>query len=152
MKKISSKNYIIFVILLALTVFFTLILSNIYLSKNKLVSEFYNNSNKITVDEIEGYITENPDAIIYISDKFDLTNESFEKKFEKKLDELNLKSKLVFIDKSELEENPNKGHKIKVDLDKTPIVIVIVDKTLNKIIYINDNTDVDNFMNFGDFE
>ena len=47
-------------------------------------------------------MTENADVIIYISDKYDLTHESFEKKLQKKIDNLNIKENLIFLDKLDI--------------------------------------------------
>lgn len=156
MKKIPKKNYIILVILLISTVFLTLFLANIYSSKDRLVSSFYENTNKIKIEEFDGYIIENPDAIIYISDKYDLTNEKFEEKFHSKIDSLSLNDKIVYIDKKEIQEkflsNLKNNYNTVIDLSKTPIVMVIVDKKVMKVNYITEDTNIDTFINYEVFE
>lgn len=156
MRKIPNKNYIFLILLLVVTVFFTFFLSNLYISKNKLVSSFYEYSNKISADEFEQYMIENPDAIIYISDKYDLTNETFEEKFKEKIDKLNLKDKLVFIDKSEVDKdflkNLSKNYDINIDLYNTPIIVIIIDKKGIKNIYVDENLDVETFIDYEAFE
>ena len=156
MKKILPKNYIILVVLLVVTVFLTLFLSSIYTSKNKLVSSFYEYANEITPTDIEGYIIENPDAIIYISDKYDLTHETFETKFQKKIESLNLKEKLVYIDKEEITDEflnkINNNYGLNVEIDNTPIIIVVVDKTVIKSIYVENYLNVETIIDYEVFE
>lgn len=156
MKKILSKNYIILVVLLVVTVFLTLLLSNLYISKNKLVSNFYEYANKITPTDIEEYIIENPDTIIYISDKYDLTHETFETKFMKKIDSLNLKEQLVYVDKEEITDEflnkINNTYGLNVEIDNTPIIIVVVDKTIIKSIYVENYLNVETFIDYEVFK
>lgn len=156
MRKIPSKNYIILVVLLVVTVFLTLLLANIYTSKNKLTSSFYEYSNKISIDEFEQYLVENPDAIVYISDKYDLTHETFEEKFKEKIDNLNLKKNLVFINKEEIDRDfikkLNNNYKINIDINTTPIILVTVDKKIVKSIYVDKNSNVDTFIDYEIFE
>ena len=131
-------------------------LSNLYLNKEKLVSSFYEYSNKITPKEFDQFVTENSDVIIYISDKYDLTNESFESKLEKKLDSLNLKQNFVFIDKNDINKKfINKLEKlygINIDINKTPIVIVVVDEQIIKNVSVMTDSDVDSLIDAEVFE
>ena len=53
MKEIPKKNYYILVVLLVVTVGLTLLLSNLYVNKEKMVSNFYEYSNKITSEEFD---------------------------------------------------------------------------------------------------
>ena len=85
-----KKNYIYLAVLLAATVGLTFLLSSIYNKEVNSVSYSYEKLNKITSDEFEEYMMENPDTIVYVSDKNDLINNKFEKKFIKKLENLNL--------------------------------------------------------------
>lgn len=156
MKKTNSKNYIILVILLIVTVFLTLTLVSVYKSKEKFASEFYNLSNKITVDELEEYIIENPDSIIYISDKYDLTKEDFEMKLNNKLKELNLEEKFVYIDTAEMtKEDSNvleKKYRVNFKEEDTPIILVVIEKEIAKKIYVEDALNVDDFIDYEVFE
>lgn len=152
MKNIHYKNYIILLVLIIMTVFLTFLLSNIYTSKNKLVSDFYEYSNKITVEEFDEYIIENSEVIIYISDKYDLTYKDFEKNFQKKLDNLALKNKLVFIDKSEIDKKfinkLSNDYKINLDIQRTPIIIVITDNVAIEQKYIDNKTEISTLINY----
>ena len=156
MRKIPQKNYFILIGLVLATIIITLSLASLYKSKDKIVSNFYKYANKINSSEFSEYIVENSDLIIYISDKYDLSNEAFETGFKNKLDKLNLKSKLVFIDKSDIDnkflDSLEKNYDIKIDKERLPIIIVIVDKKEIKSIYVTPETDVDTIIEYGVFE
>ena len=77
--KTPKKNYIILIVLVVSTVFVTLFISDVYLQKSKKESICYQYLNRIMLTELDEYIIENPNSIIYISDKYDLSNEHFEK-------------------------------------------------------------------------
>lgn len=146
MREIPKKNYIILVVLLAVTVFLTLFLSNIYKNKEKLTSNFYEYANKITPESFDEFMTENEDVIIYIGDKYDLTLETVEKELEEKIDELNLKHNLIYIDKSYVDKKfikKLKGYDINIDLNKLPRVVVVVEEEVLKNVIVNSNTDID---------
>jgi len=70
MREIPKKNYIILAVLVVVTIAVTLISASIYKSSTKQVSEIYKYLNKITPEEFEGYLVENPDVIVYISDRY----------------------------------------------------------------------------------
>lgn len=156
MKEIPKKNYYILVVLLAVTMLLTLLLSNLYLNKEELVSNFYEYSNKITPEEFDEYMLENSDIIIYVSDKYDLTHEIFEKNFETKLNDLNLKDNLVFIDKDDVDNKflnklKNK-YGININIKNTPIIVVIVDKMVIKNVTITEDSNIDTIIDYEDFE
>ncbi len=156
MKKIPSKNYIILIILLVVTILLTLGLSNMHNLQNKTISEFYKYSNKIKPDDFDIYTLENPDSIIYISDKYDLSYNEFEESLKAKIDELNLHDRLVYIDKNEIQEKfINKLHKkygIDIKIENTPVVMIIIDNKNLKNIYIDSDTDVDTFIDYKVFK
>lgn len=156
MREIPKKNYYILIILLVVTVLITTILSNLYSNREKLVSSFYEYSNKITPKEFDQFMTENSDVIIYISDKYDLTNEKLESNLESKLDNLNLKNNFVFIDKNDINKKFIKKLKntygINIDTSKTPIIIVIIDEQIVKNVSITPDSNIDNLIDFEVFE
>lgn len=156
MKEIPKKNYYILVVLLAVTVLLTLSLSNIYMNREKLASNFYEYSNKITPEEFDQFMTENSDVMIYISDKYDLTHETFEKKFENKIDELNLKHNLIYMDKKDIDKEflneIKKSYGINIDLEKLPTIIVIIDKKVVKNISITPDSNVETLIEYEVFE
>ena len=156
MRQIPKKNYIILVILIVITVLLTFILFDIYRNKDKVTSDFYRYSNKITNEEFDEYILESSDLIIYISDKYDLANQNFENKFKNKIDSLNLKNKLIFIDKEELNskflnELKNK-YGLNINLNELPIIIVIIDKKIIKTVKVEYDSDVNSIIEYEVFE
>lgn len=156
MKKIDNKNYVILVVLLAGTIFLTLLLSTLYNARDSFVSKIYQTSNKITVSEFDQFMIENSDSIIYISDKYDLSHGTIEEKLQKELNEFNLTEKFVFLDKSEIDNKFIKKLKdkysININLDKYPILISVVDKENIKIMYIDNNKNINKFIDYEVFE
>lgn len=156
MKEIPKKNYIYVVVLLVMTVLIVFSLSNIYVSKNKFVSEFYEYSNVITSDEFNDFIFENPDSIIYISDKYDLSFAEFESELKNKIESLNIKNNFVYIDKESVNESfindLEKNHQVKIFYDEKPIVLFVVDKEIIKVVEIGIDTSVETLINYEVFE
>ena len=156
MRKIPSKNYCVVVVLILCTFLVTLFLSNLYKNREKEISPIYNYSSRITNEEFDEYFLERQDVIVYISDKHDTSNRKFEKNFIKKIDELNLKDKLIYIDKDELNkkslEELDKKYNIKVDLNNLPIVISIVDRKVTKIANVTEESNVNKILEYEDFE
>lgn len=156
MREIPKKNYYILVVLLLATVLLTISLSNLYLNKEKLTSDFYNYANVITPEDFDEFMTENSDVIIYISDKYDLSHNTFEKKFETKIEELNLKHNLIYIDKenidSEFLNKLKKMYQINLDLEKLPVAIVVVDKKVVRNVSVTSNSNVDTIIEYEVFE
>ena len=156
MREIPKKNYYILVVLLLATVLLTISLSNLYSNKEKLTSDFYNYANVITPEDFDEFMTENSDVIIYISDKYDLSHNTFEKKFETKIEELNLKHNLIYIDKenidSEFLNKLKKMYQINLDLEKLPVAIVVVDKKVVRNVSVTSNSNVDTIIEYEVFE
>ena len=97
-----KKNYVYLAVLLIATVALTLFLSSLYKRETLENSYLYEKLNKITATEFEEYMLEHPDTIIYIANKNDLDNNKFEKKFENKLEKLNLLENIIYIEKEEV--------------------------------------------------
>lgn len=156
MREIPKKNYIILFFIVIATICLTLVVADIYNSKDQKVSKFYENSNKISIKDFSEYIIENPNSIIYISDKYDLKNKSFEKKLEKKLENLNLKENFAFIEKNEINSEfikfLNDNYNLTIDIDKTPILIVIIDNKIVNNMVITGDMDVNTLIDYEVFE
>ena len=156
MKEIDKKNYAVLFILLVVTVILTLSLASIYKNREKLTSEFYNYSNAITAKEFDEYALESPDLIIYLADKYDRSFNKFESDFQAKLEDMNLKNKLVYIDKANITKDLLKEFKndyqINIYKKNLPIIIIMVDKKVIKTININSNSNVDSIIDFKVFE
>ena len=148
-----KKNYIILIILILCTILLTLLFSKIYLNRTKEYSKFYSESSKITDKEIEQMSLEEPDVIYYISDKYNLNNADFESKLKSKLEGKNLLNKLVYIDTKKSLINKFKTiYKLKININDCPILVFVVDKKVIKTIYVNENHDIDNYIDYEVYE
>ena len=156
MRIIPKKNYIILVVLLAVTVLLTFVFSNFYKNKEKSESKFYQYANNISSDSFSQYVLESSDLIVYMADKYDLSYSKFEKKFIKKIDEYNMKNKLVYIDKEELDNKFIKeletNYGIKLNVKNLPIVLIISNNTVKDVIYVKSNSTIDKVIDFEAFE
>ena len=153
MKQIPKKNYIILFFIILFTLTLTIALSNGYKSKKLSESALYMYSNKITYKEFDVYVTEHPDSIIYISNKYDNSNEEIELKLIDRLEKLNLKNYFVYINASnKLLNKINKEYKLKIDINKLPVILVILDNQVANYSYVGDNSNIDDIIDFGDFE
>ena len=153
MKNIKVKNYIYLSILFIITIIATLFFSNLYLKRTRNVSELYKNSSIITTRDFSAYITENPDAILYIADKFDLRYQDIEEKLRLKLEALNLKEYFIYINGSSKFINKlNKDYKMKFNINEMPIIVVFLNGTIVEYKSIDNNMNVDNIINYGVFE
>jgi len=151
-----KKNYIYLAVLLVVTVGLTFLLSSIYNKEVNSVSYSYEKLNKITSDEFEEYMIENPDAIVYVSDKNDLNKNKFEKKFVKKLENLNLLENTIYIEKDEINNKFKELLKVnydyKLDQKKLPIIIVINSGSVVQSVVVEKKSNVETIINYGVFE
>ena len=151
-----KKNHIYLAVLLIATVGLTFLLSSIYNKEVNSVSYSYENLNKITSVEFEEYMMENTETIIYISDKNDLRNNKFEKKFINKLENLNLLEKTIYIEKDELNNNFKEllktNYNYKIDEKQLPIIIVIDSGEVVQNVIIDKNSNIDMVIDYGVFE
>ena len=153
-----KKNYVYLLILLLGTVVVTLLLSFLYRNDVEVVetSYAYDNLNKITAAEFEEYMIENPDTIIYISDKTNLDNNKFEKKLINKLEKLNLLENVIYIEKGEvvdsLEKKFKEDYSYKYNEKEIPVIIVISDGEIIQTVVVNEKSTVDTIINYEVFE
>ncbi len=155
MKKVPFKNYVYLVIIIAFTVFITISVANLYKNSKRVESEFYKYSNTISNKEFDVYVTEYPDSIIYIYDKYSYKYEDFEEELKNKIEELYLKNNLVYIDKRELNKkfisNMKDNYSLDLKYNGKPIIIIISDKEVVSVIEINEESTTDS-INLGVFE
>lgn len=144
------KNYILLAVLLVVTVFLTFFLSSLYKSRNNVVSDFYEYCNKINSNEFDEFIMENPDSIIYIGDKNDIDFKEQESALKDEIEKKGLKNKIVYLEKSTLSKKFLSRLKSKygksIDKKKTPVLLVVVDKKINKVVYLKDNLELNEFI------
>lgn len=152
MRKVPQKNYFIVILIIIFTILLTLFAVQIYNNSSKEESEFYKYSNKISGAEFNEYASERTDLIVYIADKYDLSNIIFEKQLLKKIDEFNLKDKLIYIDKRELVDDFLSTYGVTVNKNDLPIIIVMIDGQIIKFAKVNNYTDANTIIEYGVFE
>lgn len=156
MKNIPRKNYIYVLVLVICTVILTLIICNIYTNKKKDESEFYKGVNSITSDEFKDFVTEKSDLIIYIYDKNSDKYELVEKRLLNLLSEKNLNDRFAYLDKSYLTDDfidyLNKNYSIDLVYADKPIILVILENNVLNVISLEEDTDINNVVDFGVFE
>ena len=138
------KNYLIYIILIIATVVLTLFWRK---------SILYDYVSEIKTDDFEQFMIESPDAIIYISNIQNSNNTKFEKRFKKKIDSLNIKDSVVFINKESIDSTflnlLKRQYGLSLNINETSLII-INDNTLVDCIYIDDDFDI-NTIDFSEF-
>ncbi len=147
MKKIPFKNYIYLILIVAFTVFITVVVANLYKESKRVESDFYQFANTITNKEFDVYVTEYPDSIIYIYDKYSSEYKEFESELKEKIETLYLKNNLIYMDKRELSKkfvnNIKENYNTDFKYNNKPIILILSDKEIINIIEINPTTSID---------
>lgn len=146
MKRIPLKNYFILGIILASSIFIVLYINKLYLSAKNNDNILNGFIKEIKTQEIDNYIIENPNFIIYLGYKNN-DNKSFEKKFKKLVTKYDLQKDIVFIDISQFnDETFNKFCKKYADkLLKKDSSLIIVDnqKVIDALDITKGNNDIE---------
>ena len=160
MKKrvVPLKNYIILLLLTVGTVFIVFYLSSWYNTSK----EYYKNNSilskylpELNVEEIDSFLIDNPEIVIYYASAKDENIKQFEKKFKKLIEKNEIKDELVYIDASKEENynfisNLNNLSDKKINQLVMPNLVCIKEGKLSRILYsksgeINER-DVRNFL------
>ena len=146
MKRIPLKNYFILGIILVASIFIVLYINKLYLSTKNNDNILNGFIKEIKTQEIDNYIIENPNFIIYLGYKNN-DNKSFEKKFKKLVTKYDLQKDIVFIDISQFnDETFNKFCKKYADkLLKKDSSLIIVDnqKVIDALDITKGNNDIE---------
>ena len=146
MKRIPLKNYFILGIILASSIFIVLYINKLYLSTKNNDNILNGFIKEIKTQEIDNYIIENPNFIIYLGYKNN-DNKSFEKKFKKLVTKYDLQKDIVFIDISQFnDEDFNKFCKKYADklLEKdSSLIIVDNQKVIDVLDITKGNNDIE---------
>ena len=155
MKKVSFKKYIYLIAIVVVTVIITLIASNIYKNSKSVETDFYKYSNTISSKEFDLYMTENPDSIIYIYDKYNNKYNELEVALKDRIEELYLKNIFIYIDKRELNKkfisSIKENYDVEIRYNNKPIIIIISDKNVVSVTELDDESYIDS-VNLGVFE
>lgn len=146
---IPLKNYIILLLISLGIIFFAFYLRSWYnaakgyYQNNSIMSEYLS---ELRINEIDSYILDNPEIVIYYASSKDTNIKSFEKQFKELMEEYEIKDEIVYIDSSN-EENSNFISKLNAISDKNlnsilvPNLIFVKDGKINKILY-SDKTEI----------
>lgn len=130
-KIIPIRNYFVVFGLFVLLILLTYYLIAWYETKqNYQTNDFFDKFlSVITVRELDNYLTDNPDIIIYLTNSYDKTNDIFETEFKQYITENNLKKEFIYID--------NRKNKDYSDIEE-----YLSEDLKNKNIGINDRTNL----------
>ena len=137
-KEIPLKNYILLSIVLILTivvVIYFFLWKNTY-EKSKLQTPILDDYLLvINYNELNNYLVENKDAIIYVSKLNDESIRLFENKFKNIINKNNLNNKILYLDLTEeLKEN-----NIVKEMTEVPTIVIIKDGKISSSYNIKEN-------------
>ncbi len=103
MSDVPAKNYIILAVLAIGVVAICLIFNNVYKNSNSKVYESVVKDvvNKIKREDLENYLQENPDVVIYIYDETEKKGREADKIFKNLIVDNGIQQYVVYIDKDE---------------------------------------------------
>lgn len=146
MKRIPLKNYFILGIILVSSIFIVLYINKLYLSTKNNDNILNGFIKEIKTQEIDNYIIENPNFIIYLGDKNN-DNKSFEKKFKKLVTKYDLQKDIVFIDISQFNDetfnNFCKKYADKLLKKDSSLIIVDNQKVIDVLDITKGNNDIE---------
>ena len=123
------KNYILLILIVIVTVFVTVLVANLYKESKSVETDFYKYANTITSKEFDTYVTEYPNSIIYIYDKYSNDYSEFENSLKEKIEASYLKNNLIYIDKRELNKkfinNMKENYNTEIKYNNKPIIFQI---------------------------
>ena len=141
MRKIPVKNYAIAVVIMIITILATFISASIYLDNvNVFDKEYLKNLSEIKIDEIDNYIIEAHDIMIYATDS-ESTNKYVDREFEKIINKYNLSQDIVYLNLNEIDDTLYKEFIKKYNINgeiNSNTLLIFKDGTLSKIINLNE--------------
>ena len=145
-KEIPLKNYILLSIVLILTivvVIYFFLWKNTY-EKSKLQTPILDDYLLvINYNELNNYLVENKDAIIYVSKLNDDSIRLFENKFKNIINKNNLNNKILYLDLTEeLKENnivKEINKKYGKEMTEVPTIVIIKDGKISSSYNIKEN-------------
>lgn len=103
MREVPAKNYIIVVVMAVTVIILGLILRNIYRANNNEVYTpiVIDVIKVIQYEDLENYLQENPDVVLYINDSTKKTKKDLEKGLKKLITDNEIGQYIVYIEKSD---------------------------------------------------
>ena len=144
MRKVPVRNYIVAVIVMVVTILATLISANIYMDSIDMKNKNYLNTlSAINVDEIDSYVVEAHDIMIYMTDR-ELTNKKIDRDFESIITKKDKKEYVVFLNLNGLDDTFYSNFSSKYNVDKGSLksntLIIFKDGKVNKVINFNEKS------------
>ena len=150
-KDIPKKNYFILGIILIIScilVYYINVWYSLYQYEKRGNSPITTYMEIINYNEVENYIEENSDAIIYISKSNNLKIRKFEEDNEKLFKKLELNYNILYMDAKDV----NKDLKIKYNVNEYPTILFFKNKRLvNKYVLELDNINYNDIKNIIDY-
>lgn len=147
MKKIGLKNYIIYTLIVFVTVALAIVFSFWYKNiKDEQTTKSMTAIAEIKETDLDNYLTENNNIIIYLGNSKKESLKEFEEEFNKYINEESLNKNIIYIDLSEVSKNFDKKIKNKfnensnfnnldVNFNNDENIIVIEESKLVNILY-----------------
>lgn len=135
MRVVPKKNYLLLFLMVCFVVLITFVLKNVYDNRHKPVSELYTFLNEVTKEDLNSYLSENDNSIIYIADKYDVSYLEEEKIIKSKVLENDIKDYFVFYDVKGVDKNFTSKFKNsnKMSNKKIPCILIVENKTIKKV-------------------
>ena len=150
-KDIPKKNYFILGIILIIScilVYYINAWYSLYQYEKRGNSPITTYMEIINYNEVENYIAENSDAIIYVSKSNNLKIRKFEEDNEKLFKKLELNYNILYMDAKDV----NKDLKIKYNVNECPTILFFKNKRLvNKYVLELDNINYNDIKNIIDY-
>lgn len=150
MKKVPTKNYFILLGIVLVTVIVTVALGNFYANRNRETSVLYNFLPKVTLEDLDTYLSESDTVAIYIDDKYNLEDNTKQEELKNKIIELNLSNNFVFLDSNNINKSFKREFQQKYHYDLTDDYPTIVVMNNRRVIdsYSELNVDIIKFEEF----
>lgn len=142
MREIPKKNYAIMTIIVLGIIIVTILLAQIYNNSFRKTSIMYNYLSEIKKGDIDTYLTEKPNIILYITDKYDISNDNIEQKIKNKIIKYNIKDYFVFLDLNQQNLNYIEYLNEKYDgtlKNKIPMIIIFEEGKIKNVYYELEN-------------
>ena len=138
MREVPKKNYIIMLIIIITIVLVTIFLSNIYNNRFQKTSVLYNYLSEIKKKDLDSYLVEKPEIIIYASNKYNNSNEKQETKIMQQIIDNNIYEYIVYLNledkKLNILNSINKKYDGKLK-NKLPVLIVFENGKIKEAYY-----------------
>lgn len=142
-KKITIKSYLILTAIFLLTIGITIYLCKcyqVYSESKKEIPVIRGTLSEITSEELEHYVQENPNCVVYVCTANNQKCRDYEENFKKLVKKKNLQEKIVYLNVSNADQEEfikafNNTYKHKVELTANyPAIILFEDKTIASIL------------------